>query len=85
LRGRDRRRKNPWRETRILEPDRVRSYSESRDLLSFTCRAFGDACSLEQLFLGCPAFVPGFPLCGHGRILNIVAADMATCAIFLQQ
>jgi hypothetical protein len=26
--------------------------------------------------LGCPAFVPGFPLCGHSRSMNIAAVEM---------
>ncbi|MHA0336993.1 hypothetical protein [Sphingomonas aquatilis] len=30
--------------------------------------------------LGCPAFVPGFPLCGHGRFLLLLRADMTRIA-----
>lgn len=26
--------------------------------------------------VGCPAFVPGFPLCGHGRVPILMPAEM---------
>jgi hypothetical protein len=32
-----------------------------------------------------PGLRAGLSLCGHGRILNIAAAGMATLPIFLQQ
>jgi len=61
--------------------------SRERDRLKVTRSAFGDA--YLNTPLGCPAFVPGFPLCGHGRIPNVPEtssrADMARAAIILQQ
>jgi hypothetical protein len=35
------------------------------------------ATPLLDTSLGCPAFVPGFPLCGHGRFLLASRTDMA--------
>jgi len=54
--GRDRGQKIPWRETRILEPDRVRQYPY--DLTKGFGLAFGDAGHTG--ILGCPASCRAF-------------------------
>jgi hypothetical protein len=38
--------------------------------------------ALLTALLGCPAFVPGFPLCGHGRSMNIGATEAVACSSF---
>ena len=53
-----------WRETRVLDPSDDRGYLETTSGL--VDATFGDVVSDT---LGRPAFVPGFPLCGHGRFL----------------